>query len=217
MISSRICQFVRKILVITPLIIFLTTSNAMATMIGFDLQLANPAVSIFRVTNTSLTATITGLSVSIGDTSKNFDLVNGVNAFIDSGTALSESLSTPDTIQGGLRDDSIQWSFTGYDPGDRFDFVGDIDDDVLGNTIESFDSVLFNNGVNPNALFSVNFLDGGTARTLSLTLPDGPSGQPRYNFSVQSAPVPEPSTIILMGSGIIGLVGFNYRRNKKST
>lgn len=37
------------------------------------------------------------------------------------------------------------------------------------------------------------------------------------NYDNESAPVPEPSTILLMGAGLFGLVGYNRKRsNKKS-
>jgi hypothetical protein len=51
--------------------------------VSFDLQLANPATAIFRLTNTSSTAQITGFSATIGDTDKNYDLVGSVAAATD--------------------------------------------------------------------------------------------------------------------------------------
>ena len=40
--------------------------------------------------------------------------------------------------------------------------------------------------------------------------------QATLNFVSDAAPVPEPSTILLMGIGLLGLVGYSRKRSKKS-
>jgi hypothetical protein len=191
-----------------------TTSNSVyATPIpvSFDLQIANRSTAIFRLTNTSSSAQITGFSATIGDTSKNFDLVSNVGAFTDTGATLAWTLINPDMQQDNVRSDIVDWSFTGFDPGDRFDFNADIDDDTLGNTNELFDQVLFNNGALPNSVISVQFTDGGVVGSVNMTLPDVTPTQTRYDFSA-TGHIPEPATLFLVATGIAGIAA--QRRNK---
>lgn len=191
------------------------SSSAYATPIpvSFDLQLANPSVGIFRLTNTSPSAEITGFSATIGDASKNFDLVNNINAFTDPGFDLAWTLNSPDMLQDNIRSDVVNWSLTGFDPGDRFDFNVDIDDDVLGNTSELFDQVLFNNGASPNSVITVWFADGGITGSVSMTLPDVAPTSARYDYSA-AGQIPEPATLFLVALGMAG-IGLRGRRRKR--
>lgn len=180
---------------------------------SFDLQIANPSTAIFRLTNTSTSAQITGFSATIGDTGKNFDLVNNINAFADPGLDLAWTLNSPDTLQDNVRSDIVSWSLTGFDPGDRFDFNADIDDDIIGNTPESFDQILFNNGVLPNSVITVWFADGGITGSISMALPDATSAA-RYDYSA-AGQIPEPATLFLVALGMAG-IGLRGRRKKKA-
>ena len=55
--------------------------------------------------------------------------------------------------------------------------------------------------VNFNALDTNNIRGGQTNYT--------------FSFSTAAAPVPEPSTMLLLGSGLVGLIGYGRRRLKK--
>lgn len=58
---------------------------------------------------------------------------------------------------------------------------------------------------------SVNAVNGGTS------LFYGTGGQAFVAYEDTAAPVPEPSTILLMGAGLLGLVGYNRKRFSKKS
>ena len=175
--------------------------NVFSATISFNLEIANPAVAIFRLENTSPVATtqITDFSVTIGDTMYNFDLVTNQTILSDTGSMLEPTLVEGDTSHDGVRTDQIQYSFTGFDPTDRFSFNADIDQDSA-NTSELFDQILFNNGSADNAIITVSFVDGLETGTLSFMLPDDPEPKAVYTFDVSGETVPFPDSD---GDGVI--------------
>lgn len=81
--------------------------------------------------------------------------------------------------------------------GDRWDFI-------FGKNLQGFDSLDFSvTGLAPGTNWEILTSDGG--RSLVITSVQG---------SVSSSPVPEPATMLLMGTGLAGLVG--ARRKKKA-
>ncbi len=202
------------VIFITSCLFFGISSNAFSATISFNLELANPGVSIFRLKNTSPTAEITGFSVTIGDTDYNFDKVYDENTLIDPDGDLLAVLVTGDAVQGEIRTDLAEYSFTGFDPGDRFQFTTDIDLDGA-NTDELFNTVFFNNGDADNAVISVSFLAGSESGILSLTLEDDDTPDITnyfYDVSGETAPVPAPLSILLLGGGFLSLLGIRRVR-----
>ena len=199
---------------VAALAVGLFASSADAGLISYDLELANPATSIFRLQNTSpdSSAEITGMHVTIGDTAYNFDLLTGFSALIDTGAPIVSTLVTPDLVQDGIRADEFELSFTGFGQGDRFQFQADLDLDNI-NTPEDFRSIYFNNGPAPNAVVSVSFVSGAESGILSLTLPDDPLiNDPQvFNYSVsgQTQAVPVSTSLALIG---LGLASISYKR-----
>lgn len=162
--------------------IVLSAAEGATAAVSFELQLANPASSIFRLRNTSPSAArITAMSATVGDTGWNFDLVNNIGAMVDSGEPLLWDLVTGDTAQGGVRTDAVGFAFTGFEPGDRFAFAADLDPDS-GDGPSDLRQVYFNNGPAPNSVVTVRFTEGGLHGGLRLELPDADLGADPQSF-----------------------------------
>lgn len=175
-------------------------TSALAATLGYTLTINNPVfnpangnqnVPDFELTNTSQAgAQITGFQLSIGDTSANFDFVRIQTAFIDPGNDLSFALNTVGTVNNGIGDDILDYSFTGFDPGDVFRFEVDVDRDV-GGPITDFRDVLF-----PTATAFLTFSSGST---LSTTLNPADPNSGTFTFEdVTIAPVPLPGSAPLL-------------------
>lgn len=204
----------RTILLILLVCIF-GSGNLAAQEIGFDLQVANPFSSIFRLQNTSTEtdARIVGFNGFIGQTMYNFDIVGGEQILSDSGDSLISMLTIGDPSQGGARTDNFAYDFTGFESGDRFSFFTDLDLDT-GDSGQDLREIYFNNGdAVPNALFTVFFEFGGQSQRLELLLPDDPLvGDPQiFDFSV-SQTVPEPSAIPFF----LTTLAISYCRRRKN-
>jgi hypothetical protein len=76
-------------------------------------------------------------------------------------------------------------------------------------------------------VFMVNLFGGGTAtaafggfvsrgQTFYNPAFRGADFPLQYVFSPQAAPVPEPGTMMLLGSGVVGLLGLRYRRTRRN-
>ncbi len=149
--------------------------GAQAATLGYTLELSpNPNspfnIPFFKLSNDSISASITEFDITVGDTTRNFDAIFSESSF----GALVSNLNTPDRQDGGLRPDNINYTFTGFTPGEFFRFAADIDQDNppgIG-TNEDFRNVLFDvNGSDSsdNSFLTVTFDDGNV---LSSNLPD---------------------------------------------
>lgn len=189
-----------------------SASQAATTTIGFTFDISGDAnVPDMVLTNTSASALINGVSLTIGDTDMNFDQVyTGINTAPVGG---GFSIVTGDTAQGGARTDLVALSFTGFGAGLFSEFGVDVDRDTV-DTVEDYRDIFFNNGGQDNAELTVSF---STGHTLSLIMGDGVR-QRDYHFSLSDrvaiSTVPLPAGLPLL-VGALGLVGFAGRRRAR--
>ncbi len=182
---------------------FLPFSNARANQltgvtieIAGDVNAVNPTNKpIFKVTNNSSTAEITSLSITIGNTDFHFGTIAQTYQEvieIDPGNDLS---FTPPNI-GPARLDEVAFSFTGFNPNDRFRFQADMDQDAEPQNVNlDFQTILFGNGTNvSNAVITAGFSNG---ENLNLEVEENPapiSGDGTeqspyvYSFTISTGP-----------------------------
>lgn len=156
---------------------------------------------------------ITAVSVTIGDTAYNYDASNGSFGV----AAGSFVLLSPDSIDDSVRSDLLSYTFTGFDPGERFGTVNDIDPDSGNAACCSASGVLFNNGDAPNAEISVTFtntqlLDSAAFDTSAEPDPNGllcqVFGECR---TVASFDLPEPGVLLLLGASAAAFAALRRR------
>lgn len=115
-------------------------------------------------TSTNAWAGILSFKITIGDASYDFDHL-GVPPR-DAGDLPEFSTdpdndgtyvnSTPDHQDGGIRSDFISFDFTGFDKGDAFTFISDVDPDNI-DVGEDFRHIFWNNGQIRNSEITVEF------------------------------------------------------------
>jgi hypothetical protein len=191
----------------------------------------------FELRNTSDQASITQISMSIGDMSKNFDWAK----FVEASPGVGVNIQSVDAIMGGTSSDMLTISFTGLAPGDfvRFRF-GIAADNPNAGYIQDYRTTLFHlNGgsdLTGNSVVDVAFLSGLETKTLTnqlpnfsmngqttatnMTFPGGPCFDHIMPFNatgngeIVPPPVPEPGSIVLMACGLTGLVAMRLRKRR---
>lgn len=147
----------------------------------------------FGVTNLSDPGvSLTGLSLTIGDTQYLFDEIYlSREQFIGGDGTQAATLDLGDRVQDGAGTDLFQYSFTNFAPGVTFRGQWDIDNDNGTFDVDSR-TVLFNNGAAPNAVLGLTFSDGSAA---SYTFPDLPI-EDSYSLTI-----PGPASLVLATAG----------------
>lgn len=185
-----------------------------------------PYIQITNNSTEGVTGEIARFTMTIGDLWQNnhhFDLVN----MIEVSPGVTWSLNLPDSVQGGVRADAIDISFTGLTRGKFARFRTDIDNDT-GNIdmFTDYRTVLFDmNGTSAtdNAYVTVTFKDppfpnqsvanflpdfnlvGSTITGVGFTNCCFSDTTPGFGGGGGTPQIPEPSTVVLLGLGALGL------------
>jgi len=184
------------------------TASAATTAFTLDIS-GDRNVPVFSLSNVGDQGDITGFTLSLGDLTRNFDSAHNATASTGSfGFALGPNLDT--NTGGGLRANSVDFTFTDFNPGEIFGFEADIDRDN-SNTLENYITSLL-----PGGSIVVNFA-GGTTSSLFIDLTRPFSEAPLAAYSYTAAlsvpppikpplvPLPAGLPLLLAGLGALGI------------
>lgn len=197
----------------------LAAGGANAATTGFSLTFGDPAETPSRtdinvpevfLTNTGDMGNILKFTLSLGDTTRNFDFGRG---YRETGSYTFLRDPNLDRVSGGLRADSLSYSFTDFGAGEVFRFKFDIDIDTA-NTFEDYRLSLLDGG----SIF-VEYEDG-VVPTQFVPFSTISSTQNSYTFAASDtaamsmpSAVPLPAGLPLL---LAGLGSLAFLRRKKS-
>jgi hypothetical protein len=186
-------------------------AGAQAATVGFSGTMGGAALGL---TNTSTSASIVKVTITIGDAAFHFDDIN---------LAGDATIVQPDTVNGSVRSDVTEVTFTSFGPGEVRNFPWDIDPDAGDSGCCGVSGVLINNGAAPNAVVTVDF---STGHQLVYVLPDSqvdyddPFASPSACISSlscvfpgMSVTVPEPSPAVLLWLALASVGAVALRRS----
>lgn len=188
-------------------VLALTPVSAVAATIGYKFTISDSNLNapFLTLENTSSPGIgLIGFQFTIGDTDFNFDRATNENDF---GNNITATLLSPDDPDDNTRSDLVDYSFSGFDAGDKFEFQADVDKDDV-NSVEDFREIFYNNSPAPNSEITVTFSGGDV---LTETIPDNPDDLV-FAQSGSITAVPSPGTLGLVGLGIVGLGAFIRKR-----
>ena len=212
-----------------------TVAHLAAWIPQHSLMLAR-TMPYLELRNTSDAGQITQFTLTIGDTTKNFDWAT----LIEASPGVKFTLQGLDAVTGSLKNDVLTINFTGFDPGDFVRFrTGLSPDSSSASPIVDYRTTLFQlNGSNTshNSVTTVTYQTVGGPQTLTTPLPNFTNPLPTAtdlllhsygSDSVKpfilggsgegpttSVPVPEPSSLVLAGFGLAALIAWKARRRR---
>jgi PEP-CTERM motif-containing protein len=212
---------------------------ALTTQHTLMLERTMPYIEL-KNTSTDATSTMTQFSLTIGDTSKNFDWAMLVKA----SPGVTFSLQSPDAKVGFIKSDVLSFNLGGFGPGDSVILrTGLSPDDPHGNPIVDYRATFFQlnssdmtNNAQTTGIFQTatgqltvtqpvpDFSDSTVFSSTSINFPCHFASDTVTPFTMQASAatpppdgnpppsVPEPGSSVLLGLGMLGLTVWKLRR-----
>ena len=189
----------KKILVIIAAVTCFIASNAMAVPISGSVNFVGGSSYLDAsgaITNNLADAT--GIHFLIG-----FTMIGGTGNYASVPAFITPVAFTDFYFSPTLSPTPVNplWSFTPYFSNTNYSFVMDsVTYSVSGSSLT----------INGSGLLHIDGFDDTLGNWIFTTQGDQTVG----SFSATSAPVPEPGTLLLLGSGLVGMFSYGRRRMK---